>query len=168
MVSSQKTISFSFESYGGLETLQLSSLFSRWLNFNAVLICYRVSHDKKSCVGIASFARNKRNSPVNRPRHLGTRKQASTNMTWVTLRVDFVVGFSLLPRAEFPLQVVQFLISLPYSNSFWNDTCRTTLWIMAANNFYLSYLCYLFYYSLISFICLFIYLVFTYLLRPEG
>ena len=36
---------------------------------------------------------------------------------------------------------------------------------MAANNFYLSYLLY---YSLISLICLFIYLVFTYLLRPEG
>lgn len=76
------------------------------LNLNVVLICYRVSHDKKSCVGIASFARNKRNTPVNGPRLLGTRKQASTNMTRVTLRVDFVVGFSFLPRAKFPLQVV--------------------------------------------------------------
>jgi len=48
----------------------------------------------------------KGNTLVNRPRHLGTRKQASTNMAWMTPRVDFVVGFSLLLRAEFPLQVV--------------------------------------------------------------
>lgn len=40
--------------------LRHSSLFSKWLN--AILMCERVSHDKKRVVGIASFVRNKRNT----------------------------------------------------------------------------------------------------------
>ena len=76
----------------------------------------------------------------------------------MTLRVDFVVGFSLLLQAEFSLQVVLFLMSLPYSNSFWNDTRRTTLWIMAANNSI-----YLFILLFTHFFHLFIYLSSIYL-----
>ena len=77
--------------HGGHETLQLSSLFSRWLNFNSVS-CHRVSHDKQLVL-----LEIKGNTLVNRTRLLGTRKQASTNMHGcMTLRVDFVVGFSLL------------------------------------------------------------------------